>query len=317
MGTFKAERYLLSLLGLKGIGPGAVKKNLAKIESAIVASDVFEALMPVIGGRVGEGAWRAALAQADQALDRCKAVGVTAISILDRQYPKRLMELATPPPVLFCRGNLTLLSRPILGVIGARKSTHFGETVARRIGSYLSGKGTSICNGLADGIDICSVAPEGSILPHTIGLMGAGLDLVEVKLTSKRTAERARNLLEAGGLLLSELPPGAVEDQNTVIASCRLQAGMSQVLLLVQSSNDGGSRFTVKHFCNLPRQLAYVVPPAAQLSDRAFGANSLLLQGHNGLAEFVGLKTTESLKVNLMAIRSRDDYNSVLRELDG
>lgn len=310
------ERYLLALLGLKGVGPGAVKKNLDKIQVSLSTSDVFEEPAPWLGDKADETSWRAALAQADRALERCSTVGIKAISIIDPNYPTRLLELSTPPPILFCRGNLSLLSRSALGVIGTRKSTEFGEIVARRIGSYFSGKGFPICNGLADGIDFCSVAPDDTMLPAVIGVMAAGLDLLETKLSSNRATERAARVLDADGLLVSEQLPGMDEDQNTVIASCRLQAGLSQVLLLVQSPSDGGSHFTVQHYCKLQRTLAYIVPSETQMADPAFQANAMLFRDENGLAEFAGLKTRKTLKARLLAVSSRDDYDIVQRELE-
>jgi DNA processing protein len=314
MADTEQVRSLLALLEFKGVGPGTVKKNLDQIRASLTAPDVFASLLSLIGEKANEGDWQSALGTADQHRERCGAVGITMISILDTRYPSSLIELSTPPPVLFCRGNLSLLSSPTLGMIGTRKSNQFGETVAGRIGRHFVDNGVTLCNGLADGIDICSVTPGGTFLPRVIGVMACGLDLLESNLSSKRTRERAQKLLDADGLLVSELPPGADEDQNTVIASCRVQAGLSDVLLLVQSSSDGGSRFTVGNFCKLARRLAFIVPPEAQSNDSAFEANRQLSRGEEGLAEFVGLKTAKSVKASLLPIRSRSDYDSVMRE---
>jgi DNA processing protein len=308
-------RGLLALLQLKGVGPGAVKKNMDRIQASLTAPDVFQALSSVVSDKGNEGDWQSALAKADEHVKRCSAVGITMISILDPRYPSSLIELGTAPPVLFCRGNVSLLSGPTLGVIGTRKSNQFGETVARRIGRHFADNGVALCNGLADGIDICSVTQDDTFLPRVLGVMACGLDLLESPISSKRTRERAQKLLDAGGLLVSELPPSAEEDQNTVIASCRVQAGLSDVLLLVQSSSDGGSRFTVGHFCKFARTLAFIAPPEAQSNDAAFEANRQLARGEAGLAEFAGLKTAKTVKASLLAIRSRGDYDSVMREL--
>lgn len=304
---------LLALLEIKGVGPGAIKKNFSRIRASQSVAEVFDAMSSAIGN-VDESDWKAALSKAEQYLARCVDVGIVAVPLGAARYPASLMELGTPPAVLFCRGDLSLLASPMLGVIGTRKANPFGETVAGRVGRHFSEKNVHLCNGLADGIDICSVMHDGAFLPGVIGVMACGLDILECNLTSKKIAERARKLLEAGGLLVSEFVPGAAEDQNSVIASCRLQAGLSQVLLLVQSSSDGGSRFTAGHFAKLPRKLAFIVPPEAQLSDAAFGANLLLLKGKDGLAEFVGLKTSKTLKAELFPLRSKDDYDDVLRD---
>lgn len=308
-------RCLLALLEIKGVGPGAIKRNFARIQTSQSANEVLTAMLPAIGD-VDGSVWEAALSKGEQYLQQCAELGIAAIAFGDSRYPSSLMELGTPPAVLFCRGELSLLASPMLGVIGTRKANQFGETVAGRVGRHFSDKNVCLCNGLADGIDICSVTHDGSFLPGVIGVMACGLDLLECNLTSKRITERAGNLLAAKGLLVSEFPPGFAEDQNSVIASCRLQAGLSQVLLLVQSSSDGGSRFTAGHFAKLPRKLAFIVPPEAQSSEAAFGANQMLLKGRDGLAEFVGLKTSKTLKADLLPMRSKDDYDDVLRNLE-
>lgn len=309
-------RSLLALLEIKGVGPGAIKKNFARIQAAQSATEVFDAMRPVIG-EVQEAGREAAISKAEQYLLRCAEIGMIAVALGDPRYPYPLMDLGTPPAVLFCRGDLSLLASPMLGVIGTRKANPFGETVAGRVGRHFSDRNVHLCNGLADGIDICSVTHDGTFLPGVIGVMACGLDILECNLSSRKIAERAGKLLEAGGLLVSEFPPGAAEDQNSVIASCRLQAGLSQVLLLVQSSSDGGSRFTAGHFAKLPRKLAFIVPPEAQSSEEAFGANLMLLKGKDGLAEFVGLKTSKTLKADLLPMRSKDDYGNVLSLVGG
>lgn len=309
-------RSLLALLELKGVGPGTIKKNFARIRASQSATEVFDTMRPVIGG-VDEAGWQSALSKAEQYLSRCAEVGIVAVPLGDSRYPAPLMELGTPPAVLFCRGDLSLLASPMLGVIGTRKANPFGETVAGRVGRHFSERNVHLCNGLADGIDICSVTHDGAFLPGVIGVMACGLNILECNLASKKIAERAGKLLEAGGLLVSEFAPGVVEDQNSVIVSCRLQAGMSQVLLLVQSSSDSGSRFTAGHFAKLPRKLAFIVPPEAQSSEAVFGANLLLLKGKEGLAEFVGLKTSKTVKADLLPLRSRGNYEDVMRSLVG
>lgn len=308
-------RSLLALLEIKGVGPGAIKKNFARIQAARTIAEVPNAMLPVIG-EVDAGVWEAALFQGEQYLQRCNEAGIVAIAFGDPRYPLSLTEIGTPPAVLFCRGDLSLLARPVLGVVGTRKPSQFGETVAGRVGRYFSDKNVPLCNGLADGIDICSVTHDGAFLTGVIGVMACGLDMLERKLTSKRSTDRAGKLLNAKGLLVSEFPPGTAEDQNSVIASCRLQAGLSQVLLLVQSSSDGGSRFTVGHFAKLPRKLAFIVPPASQASGVAFGANQMLLEGRDGLAKFLGLNTTKTVKADLLPMLSRDHYDNVLRNLE-
>ncbi|WP_172330335.1 DNA-processing protein DprA [Mangrovicoccus sp. HB161399] len=307
-------RIVLALSSLRGIGPATMKKSLGKIRAAMSEPDIFQALAPVIGKKAGEAEWVAGLGEADRVMARCEEVGIVALSMLDPAYPARLLEMRKPPAVLYCRGRAELLERPTLGVIGTRKPTRIGEVAAARIGAHFSSHGVSICNGLADGIDICSMKPEGEIVPGAVAVMAAGLDLIEEKLAPERIVTRATRVLEAGGLLVTDAAPGAREDQYAVIASCGLQAGLSHALLLVQSPVDGGSRFTVAEACDQPRVIAYLVPPTAEASDPVFGANALLATGPDGLQKFAQVKSAKG--PTLVPINSRADYASILRLLE-
>lgn len=308
----EATTCLLALLALPGLGPAKVRKI------ALVGRPLCSEAPPNNLSADPE-IWREAVGHARQVVARCEQAGIAAISIVDPRYPKLLLDLSNAPPVLFCRGDLSLLARRTVGVIGTRTSDVWGEAVAGRVGVHLADQGVVVCNGLANGIDAHAVgwSETGNVLrPGAIGVMAAGLDLIETRLCPSQVRARASALLAAGGLLVSEYPPQVREVPHTTIAACRIQAGLSAVLLLVQSARDGGSRFAVRAFASLPRRLAYVVPPEDRADAPPFQANLLLDRGLEGVCEFAGMKKSSAIRASLVPIRSRDDYDALWLDPD-
>lgn len=299
---------------VRGIGPVFFKRNLKKFrELAFLGSD-FDSFGPVLGARVSRADWLEHLAVADRMIERCDNLGISALSVTDQTYPTKLLELSKPPSVVFCLGNVELLKQTTVTVIGTRNPSHLGGIAAERIGKYLSSKGVSICNGLANGVDACSIAMENEYHCGTIGVLASGLDFRERKLVSKSVSDRASRVLDAGGLIISEGFPGVREDTYSIISSCRIQAGLADTMVLVQSSMSGGSRFAVSAFCALPRALVYVDPPIGERHIEEFSANlALSLDGAEGLKKFADVKDVKTFSI--LPVRSRADYANVFERV--
>lgn len=304
-------RDVLALSQVQGIGPAFFAKNLGRIKLAINDGG-YDSFSDLFGDKVTKSNWQKILDEADIALERYDNLGIKALSIFDSTYPKKLLETKNPPPVLFCRGNIDLLNRKTVSVIGARKATRLGEVIAKRVGEYFAVHDVSLCNGLADGVDAASIQANGHCIEGSIGVLGSGLDLLEQKLSSKLLTEHATKVLDAGGLLVSEMIAGKKENTYSIISSCRIQAGLANALFLIQSSMRGGSRFTVAAYCGLPRLLAYIDPPEQEKDDEAFSANVTLSQdGVEGLKAFAEVKNVGLTQ--LFSVKSRDDYAQVLQ----
>lgn len=304
----------LSCLKKQQTGPAFIKRHLSILQQyAINGNQSFQLLtsfLADVGKEVDEKALTVAIKTAKAIQKDCLAYNIKYLTVVDSQYPQSLLEIGTPPPVLYYRGNIQLLESPIAGIIGSRNATPNGMAIAERIGSYLTEKGFIICNGLARGIDESAVKSE-SVKSNTIGVLPGGLAFDQHQTLNKHGIEIAAEVFNADGLLVSELAPTDHEDQFSVTRSCRIQAGLSSVLILVQSAVDGGSRYTIKPFCTLPRPLGIIYPIQADYSKDGFAANRLIIEkGVEGVKEFVGSKR-KSIPNKLIIIRGKQDYESL------
>lgn len=300
----------LALSSLKGIGPAFLKKNAYLFESLsfnatkdniLLFLELYKKQIPMI--EIDN-----AIRQSEKILNACEKERIAVISICDVGYPPLLLELKDPPSVIYCKGNLDALKR-VVTVIGTRQPNRNGEIIAERVSTFFSEKDWSICNGLADGIDSCAIKNTNGYFGETIGVLGGGIDYGNHKTLLKNVQRNAEIILENNGLLISESLPDKKEDKFSVIKSCRIQAGLAQGLILIQSSVDGGSKFTVKSFSELKRNLAFIYPIKQDYMLDSYSANRLLVEkGMLGLAEITDIKSEKIAIDELFSIKSRDDY---------
>lgn len=301
---------IIALSGLKGIGPAFCKKAVtANSFSSQSTLESIQRILSVNSKIFDDEIIQDAIRKASEVIARCSEEEISIVEATAKDYPSALKEIKDPPPVLYCKGNLQLLSHKTLCVIGTRKPNERGEKIAERIGAHFSNRDWVICNGLAEGIDSCSIMACGKIHGKVIGVLAGGLDFSKSKTLLKNTAANAEKLLSNGGLLVSENPPGKREDTFSVVKSCRIQAGLSQGLILVESSIGGGSRFTAKAFCETERPFAVAHPMQLDFELPAYSANKAIIEFmRKGLAMFTELKEDKIRTKTIFVIQSKDDY---------
>ena len=304
------KRELIALTLQKGqrVGNSFIKNYFNALAHA---SSVAEGILKFLPEFDVETYTEKYLPQADRIIQECSEKEYKIVGIGDKDYPSSLIEISDPPAVLYMKGNTALLDR-VIAVIGTRHSTPLGEKIAEKIGAYYS-TSYSICNGLAEGIDKHAIYHNGSVLPNVIGVISGGLNFENT--CSKSCAETIKDVLAAGGLIISEFPPYQKEDQFAGSKVSRVQAGLSQALILVQSSITGGSKYTLKAFSKLNRALGVVhFPSHEEYSSDVFGANRAIIEkGLEGVAEFIGLKTSKGLSFSkIMKIEGAADYPRLL-----
>ncbi len=294
---------------IKGIGPAFIKRNITRIASdkdcyALVEEYKAEQIDCV----------SACLEKADEIIGECSLYGIEMISITSPNYPNCLKEINEPPCVLFVKGNKKLLNKCI-AIIGARKSTELGNKIAEKIGNYFS-KNYAICNGLVEGIDEHSIYVKGKILPNVIGIISGGLCYEET--CSKVHAKVINDVLNAGGLIITEFFPHVKEDKFSGSKASRIQAGLSRGLILVQSSIDGGSKYTISSFAKLGRAMAVVHYPASEeYQDNSFSGNRLIVEKkYEGVAKMISLKTVSKVNIKSITVLERkEDYTLFIRRM--
>jgi DNA processing protein len=303
-------KYIIAISLIKGIGAAFMKQNIHLIDNY---KDNLEMLCG-ISNKITLGDLEENIVYAERIIQECSENDIVIRTIIEDDYPKQLLEIKDPPPVLYLKGNLNLLSK-VIAIIGTRKSTELGNKIAAKLGNYFSDK-WSICNGLVDGIDKSAVLINNTIVPNVIGVLSGGLNFE--KTSSKVTKELASMVLANNGLLISEQEPNKKEDQFSGSKASRIQAGLSNGLILAQSSITGGSKYTLKTFTELKRPIgviAFETNSEYQMSEE-FSANRLLvLDGKKGLLKICDIKKPENLKTShIIEITGIGDYN-VFEEL--
>ena len=302
---------IIALSHMKGMTPAFLKKNWQGLVSATSAEDFLERIQYVQKDTLNANRDLAA-----RIIQKCAHLGVQIIDVSMPSYPAMLKDIGTPPSVLYTLGDVSLLDR-VVGIIGTRHSTNLGNKIAQRIGEYFS-EHLSVCNGLVEGIDEHVFRREGQITKNVVGVASGGLDYGNTCSTSH--AHNIAEALDAGGLVVSEFDPDQKEDRFSGIKASRIQAGLSMGLILVQSSVDGGSKYTISEFSRLGRILGVVqYKDAQEYGTDVFGANRLILEEkEHGLAKLAGKQTTNSVSVKeIIPISGKSDYDRFLKALGG
>ncbi len=220
---------------------------------------------------------RAAAAAADTPevwLERCRRAGVRGVLLDDADYPSQLVADPEAPAALFVRGDLDSLLARRVGVIGTRNATASGLATATDLGEALAAAAVVVVSGLALGIDGAAhrgVRRSGGP-GRPVAVVGNGLDVPY----PKRHAELWSWVAEAG-LLMSEWPPGVAPDAWRFPQRNRILAALSEVLVVVESRERGGSLITARAAAD--RAVEVMAVPGSPRSRASRGTNQLLVDG--------------------------------------
>lgn len=189
-------------------------------------------------------------------------------------YPQLLKHISDPPPILYCVGDNTLLSAPLLlAIVGSRSASTFGKKIAREIAHELSDLGVVVLSGLARGID--GQAHEGALSSNTkatIAVLANGLDRTYPP-EHKQLAKRIAN----DGLLVTEFPPGVKPLAQHFPRRNRIISGLSLGTLVIEAANKSGSLITAKYAMEQGREVFSVPGPINNIQNK--GCHELIQQG--------------------------------------
>ncbi len=210
---------------------------------------------------------------AEEELSRARALGCRLLNWDDPEYPQRLLEIYDPPPLLYVRGDATVLNRHSISMVGTRRPTPYGNQVAEKLGHDLAARGLSIVSGMARGID--SLAHQGAVRAPNgapVGVLGTGVDVIYPKENKKLFAE-----VEKRGALISEFPLGTHPAPENFPIRNRVVAGMSLGIIVVQGAQYSGSLITARLGMEFGREV-YGVPGNITV-DVSFAPNQMIKQG--------------------------------------
>ncbi len=200
---------------------------------------------------------------------------IQAIPYYDSHYPKLLKEIFDAPAVLFYRGTLCESSEAGIAIVGSRLMSSYGKIVVKRIAEPLIEAGCTIVSGMAYGIDTAAHSETVNAGRRTIAILGSGID--EPSIYPRTHISLANRIIETGGLLLSEYPPGTPALRHHFVARNRIIAGMSLGTCVAECKIKSGALITADFAMDFNRPV-YAVPGPINsiLSD---GPNSLIKKG--------------------------------------
>jgi len=202
-------------------------------------------------------------------LEKWSSAGITVVAYGSGDYPIQLEDLDDPPALLFCKGNLNLLSSPkSITVVGTRENTKLGEKIACKTVEYFSHADFCIVSGLALGIDAIAHRAALESDGTTIAVI---VDLVNVSPSNNR--DLAEQILKQNGLLVSENPPGTRAVPGLFVKRDRIQAGLGMAIFAIETSVDGGTMHAVNTANSIKRDV--YVPDAVAAGYSNLGVKAI------------------------------------------
>src|SRR5690348_14422540 len=206
-------------------------------------------------------------------LKRIKDAGATVITQFSPQYPKSLREIHSPPIVLYVWGEIQDRDHHAIGIIGARRTTHYGTESAKKLAYQLAYAGLTVISGLARGID--TAAHQGALAAkgRTIAVIGSGLS----KLYPPENRALAEKIRDGHGAVVSEFSMEIEPDRQTFPMRNRIISGWSHGILVVEAGLNSGALITAAQALEQGRSV-YAVPGHIN-APSAMGSNRLIQQG--------------------------------------
>ncbi len=235
------------------------------------------------------------------ALTRIEKSGAQVLTWESPGYPRNLLNIAQPPPVLFVKGALTAADEWAVALVGTRKVTAYGREVARDLASGLAASGVTVVSGLARGVDAVAHRAALEAGGRSIAVLGCGLDIIY--------PPEHRELADAiakSGAVVSDYPLGTQPDGVNFPPRNRIISGLSKGVVIVEAGADSGALITADYALEQGRDV-FAVP--GNINHRAsVGANRLIQQGAKAV-----LSVTDILEeLNLQLVTERKEARAAL-----
>ncbi|MFK7751889.1 MAG: DNA-processing protein DprA [Sedimentitalea sp.] len=266
--TTEEDRFSwLRLLRSRRVGIATFKRLLSEHKTA---QNALKAL-PEVARDAGVNGYEICPAGVIHAeLKAAKAAKARLLCLGSADYPPLLAEIADAPPLLWAIGDIELLKRPALALVGARNASSLGTRMARALARDLGAEGHVIVSGLARGVD--TAAHLAALKTGTIAVMAGGVDVIY----PVENTDLAKNIAETG-LRVSEQPMGTAPQARHFPRRNRIISGLSQAVVVVEAAGKSGSLITARDALDQGRDVLAV--PGHPFDARAAGCNMLIRDG--------------------------------------
>lgn len=215
----------------------------------------------------------------DKIIKKSEKLGAKIISYKDSSYPELLKHTFDPPLLLWVLGSVEALSKPGVAVVGTRNPGSYGLKQTEKWAAILADSGVSVNSGLAYGVDAKAhqtAVKNGGI---TVGVLGSGIDWIY----PEKNRPIAKAMIENGGAIITEYPPGSKPDAVHFPERNRIVSGMSHGVLVIESGIKGGSMITARLALDQNREV-FVVPHQLEYK-KGEGCNYLIKTGQGKLVQ--------------------------------
>ncbi|HYC73201.1 MAG TPA: DNA-processing protein DprA [Opitutaceae bacterium] len=274
---FLSERQAFMVLNdLPNIGPVTLHRLLEQFDGdprAILSAprarlEAVRGVGPDTSAALADWRRHFDVAREEERLARTGAVFLTKD---DPGYPRLLKEIHDPPIGLYRKGGY-LFDQACIAVVGSRRTTLYGQTVAKKLGAELARLGFCVVSGLARGIDTAAHEGALSVGGRTAAVLGTGIDIIY----PSENLGLYRKIAEAGAVL-TEFPFGRKADKQSFAMRNRIVSGMSEAVVVVESGVSGGAMITAR-FAGEQGRLLFAVPGRIDQPSSA-GCHQLIRDG--------------------------------------
>ncbi|WP_300728972.1 DNA-processing protein DprA [uncultured Rikenella sp.] len=272
----------IALSLVEGIGSRHMRKLLDTFGSAaaVMEADIEQLMSAGLPLRLAQRvASHASEARARSVLDLCERTGVRVLTSEMDAFPRAFAECPDAPCVLYVRGDIDFNNGHWLSVVGTRNATPGGTAATERVVRDLSlrSSDTVIVSGLAFGIDKAAHVAALKYRLRTVAIMAGWVD----DIVPRSHYYLARQILESGGAIVSDMPPGTVIDRGNFLSRNRLIAGLSAATIVVESAARGGSLVTADIASSYHKEL-FALPgpidaPASEGTNMLIRSNKAIL----------------------------------------
>ena len=202
------------------------------------------------------------------------------ITILDEQYPEKLKNIYDKPIILFTKGNIELLKKDAIAIIGCRDCSIYGKNTAKKLSYELAKNDKCIISGLAKGIDSYSHIGALQAKGNTIAIIGNGLD----NIYPFENKELSEQIIKNNGLIITEYIIGTKPNKINFPARNRIISGLSDGIVVIEAKKKSGSLITVDFGLEHGKEIFAV--PGNINSNNSIGTNELIKQGANIVTDY-------------------------------
>lgn len=287
---------LLKLSTIKNIGETTLKNLISQFPPLSKIFDVSTAELSKLWDKEFINTIREVEKQnIEPKLAILKKLGINIVTFEDTDYPENLKILSDVPPVLYICGKILPDDDLSIAIIGARRSTNYGKSIAERFAAEFATSGVTIVSGLARGIDTYAHKGALDVSGRTIAVLGSGIDVIYPPENHELYKEICDN-----GAVISEFPLGTQPWAGNFPARNRLISGLSKAIVVVEASLKSGVFSTVEWALNQGKTVFAV--PGNITSETSKGTNQLIKDGAipatsaNDVLEYLGIKSISTEK---------------------